>query len=141
MTSTSWWPHGRGAPSRSRCAVSTTTKWSSSPKAEPKVDPEAEKRWKLAEEARQKLESDLRLLKEELARKPAEPKAPAPRPAPRIATIYRGIGHSDHRGSRSPRRNEAGAGRVSATPETAALGMQRGFRTGSLGSLTTRQQP
>src|SRR5262245_23344003 len=45
-------------------------------KAEPKSDPEAEQRLKLAEDARQKAETELRLLKEEQARKPAEPKAP-----------------------------------------------------------------
>ena len=42
-------------------------------KAGPKVDTEAEKRWKLSEDARQKLEADLALVKEELARKPVEP--------------------------------------------------------------------
>jgi len=62
-------------------------------KAQPVVDHEAEARWKLSEEARQKAEQALALLKEELARKPAEIKAPKLPPKPRLAWIYRGIGH------------------------------------------------
>ena len=50
------------------------------PKAVPTVDAEAEKRFKLAEEARLKAENDLRLLKEQLARKPAAPPAVKPKP-------------------------------------------------------------
>jgi pilus assembly protein CpaB len=60
------------------------------PKPKPTVDPEAEKRWKLEGEKRQRLERELRELKQELARKQAEPAPPAPRPASRIAAIYRG---------------------------------------------------
>jgi pilus assembly protein CpaB len=104
------------------------------PKVEPKVDAEAEKRWKLAEAARQKLESDLELLKQELARKRAEPKAPAPPQAPRTATIYRGIGRRT-----TVVLDEAGVTKLvpdeaPTTSDTTAIGMQRGFRTGSLGS-------
>ncbi len=62
-------------------------------RAKPKatVDPEHEKRWKLEEEKRQKAETELQRLKEELARKVVEPPALAKPPKPRIATIYRGL--------------------------------------------------
>jgi pilus assembly protein CpaB len=110
-------------------------------KAEPKVDPEVEKRLKLAEDARQKVENDLRLLKEELARKPADSKAARPRPAPRLATIYRGIGHRttvvlDEPGVTTLARDEA-----SATTENTVLGMQRGFGAGSLRTLDDDTEP
>jgi pilus assembly protein CpaB len=59
-------------------------------KAKPAVDPEHEKRWKLAEEKRAQVEKELELLKQSLAKKPVAPPA-LERRAPRIATIYRGI--------------------------------------------------
>jgi pilus assembly protein CpaB len=102
------------------------------PKAEPKVDAEAEKRWKLSEAARQKLEGDLELLKQELARKRAEPKPPPPRPAPRTATIYRGIGRRTTVVLDEPGVTKLAPDEEATTSETTAIGMQRGFRTGSL---------
>ena len=51
---------GRAVHSRSRSEASMTTTLVEQRKPEPKVDPEAEKQWKLAEEARQKLEGDWR---------------------------------------------------------------------------------
>lgn len=81
----------------------------SRPKPKPAVDEAAEKRSKLEEERRVRLEQELRQLKEVLAKKAAEPPPapplpppplppppPAPRPAPRYTTIYRGIGGPDH---------------------------------------------
>jgi pilus assembly protein CpaB len=59
--------------------------------AKPAVDPEHEKRWKLAEEKRARAEQELETLKRSLAAKIAEPPAPRRRPTPRVATIYRGI--------------------------------------------------
>ena len=50
----------RGALSLSLRGVNDHEMLAQPKKAEPKVDPEAEKRWKLSEEARQKLETDLR---------------------------------------------------------------------------------
>jgi hypothetical protein len=111
------------------------------PKAEPKVDPEAEKRLKLAEDARLKAESDLRILKEELARKPAEPKAARPRPAPRLATIYRGIGHRTTVVLNDPGVTKLASDEMSTIPETTALGMQKGFGSGSLGSPDDETEP
>jgi pilus assembly protein CpaB len=61
------------------------------PMSKPAVDPEHEKRWKLAEEKRAQVERELQALKESLARKTAEPPAPPRRPSARIATIYRGL--------------------------------------------------
>jgi pilus assembly protein CpaB len=110
-------------------------------KAEPKVDPELEKRLKLADDARQKAEADLRLLKEELARKPAEPKPARPRPAPRLATIYRGIGHRTTVVLDEPGVTRLAPDEASATSETAALGMQRGFGTGSIRTLEDETEP
>jgi len=60
-------------------------------KPKPTIDPEQEKRWKLANDKRLDLERELQELRRQLARKPAEPAAPTPRPRTRIATIYRGI--------------------------------------------------
>jgi len=57
----------------------------------PTIDPEQEKRWKLAEEKRLDLERELQDLRQQLTRKVAEPAAPKPQPAMRIAFIYRGI--------------------------------------------------
>ena len=111
------------------------------PKAEPKIDTETEKRLKLAEEARQKLESDLGLLKEELARKRAEPKPPAPPPVQRIATIYRGIGHKTTVVLNEPRETTLAPDEAASIPETTALGMQKGFRTGSLGAEDDETAP
>jgi pilus assembly protein CpaB len=110
-------------------------------KVQPQTDPEAEKRWKLAEEARQKAENDLRLLQEELARKPAETKAPAAPPAPRIATIYRGIHNIERVRLDFPGVTELPASQWSVIPETGAVGLQRGFGKGSLGSLDDDTQP
>jgi pilus assembly protein CpaB len=59
-------------------------------KPRPTVDPEHDKRWKLAEEKRAQAEKELELLKQALAKKPEKPPAPERR-AVRIATIYRGI--------------------------------------------------
>jgi pilus assembly protein CpaB len=98
---------------------------------EPKSDPEAEQRLKLAEDARQKAENELRLLKEEQARKPAEPKASRPRPAPRIATIYRGIGNKRIVILDDPGVSKLAPDETSPIPDVAALGMQRGFGSGS----------
>jgi pilus assembly protein CpaB len=110
-------------------------------KPQPQTDPEAEKRWKLAEEARHKAEHDLRLLQEELARKPAEIKAPAAPPAPRIATIYRGIHNIERVRLDFPGQSELPASQWSVIPETGAVGLQRGFGKGSLGSLDDDTQP
>ncbi len=110
-------------------------------KPRPETDPEAEKRWKLAEEARQKAENELRLMQEELARKPAEIKAPAAPPAPRIATIYRGIHNIERVRLDSPGTSELPASQWSVIPETGAVGLQRGFGKGSLGSLDDDTQP
>jgi pilus assembly protein CpaB len=62
----------------------------SRPKPKPTIDPEQEKRLKLEQAKRAKLERDLQDLKKQLARQPAVPLAPKPRPA-RIVTIYRGM--------------------------------------------------
>ena len=88
-------------------------------KAESKVDSEAEKKWKLAEEARQKLESDLRVLREELEKKAVEPRPPTPRPTARIATIYRGLHNIERVRLDFPGTSELPAGQWSVTPETA----------------------
>ena len=142
VTSTSWSPHGRAAPSRFRCEASTTTNTVAQlKKAEPKVDSEAEKRWKLSEEARQKLETDLRLLKEELARKPAEAKVAVPRPSPRIATVYRGLHNIQRVRLDHPGVSELSPDELSVNPATGALGLQKGFRSGSLGSSDDETQP
>jgi pilus assembly protein CpaB len=101
-------------------------------KAKPTIDPEAEKRLKLAEDARQKAESDLVLLKEELARKRAEPKAARPPQAPRIAVIYRGI--------RNPERvllDQPGVTELAPN----ALGAQRGFGATTIGSRDDETEP
>jgi pilus assembly protein CpaB len=65
----------------------------SRPKPKPAVDPEHEKRWKLAEEKRAQVEQELELLKQSLAKKATPPPAPMRR-SPRIATIYRGLQNS-----------------------------------------------
>jgi pilus assembly protein CpaB len=60
------------------------------PKLEPTVDLERERKWKLEEEKRRKVEMELQHLKDEMAKRLVEPPAPKFR-NPRIATIYRGI--------------------------------------------------
>jgi pilus assembly protein CpaB len=110
-------------------------------KAEPIVDPEAEKRWKLAEEARQKAENDLRTLKEQLASKPPEPPAPKPRPAPRTATIYRGNRERQIVYLNRANVTELDPDDALGSPETTASNMQKGFRTGSLGSPNDETAP
>jgi pilus assembly protein CpaB len=99
-------------------------------KAEPKSDPEAEQRLKAAEDARQKAETELRLLKEEQARKLAEPKAARPRAAPRLATIYRGIGHRTTVVLDEPGVSKLAPDETSPIPDIAVLGMQKGFGSG-----------
>jgi hypothetical protein len=111
------------------------------PKPQPVVDPEAEARWKLseegrqkAEEARHKAEEALALLKQEMAKKPAQPAAPKPPPKPKIATIYRGLRNVervllDHSGVTHLEPPEPGA-----TPETVAIRRQVPFGSGLLGS-------
>ncbi len=100
-------------------------------KVEPKTDPEAEKRLKLAEEARQKAEDDLRLLKEELSKKPAVPTPPRPRPGPRIATVYRGIHNVERVRLDIPGVTELEPLDADGTSETTALRSQTGgFRSG-----------
>src|SRR5262249_50305808 len=101
-------------------------------KAEPKIDPEAEQRLKVAEDARQKAETELRLLKEEQARKLAEPKAPPPRPAPRLATIYRGIGHRTTVVLDEPGVTKLAPDETSPIPDIAVLGIKKGFGSGSV---------
>ena len=110
-------------------------------KAEAKVDEAAEKKWKLAEEARQKLESDLRLLREELDRKAAEPRPPAPRPVARIATIYRGLHNIERVRLDFPGTSELPGAQWSVNPETGAVGLQRGFGRGSLASADDENEP
>jgi pilus assembly protein CpaB len=113
-------------------------------KEQPTVDPEAEKRWKLAEAARAKLEEDLRHLKEELARKPAEVKVPAAPPAPpppRIATIYRGLHNVERVRLDLSGVTELDPAALSMNPETGAQSLQRGFRTGSSTSPEDETQP
>jgi hypothetical protein len=61
------------------------------PKPKPAIDPEQEKRLKLEEARRQKIELELKRLKEELAKRAVAPPPPVRRPTPRIATIYRGL--------------------------------------------------
>jgi len=63
----------------------------SHPELKPTPDPEHEKRLKLEESKRAKLERELQDLKQQLVRKPAAPPAPKPRPPARFATIYRGM--------------------------------------------------
>jgi pilus assembly protein CpaB len=131
---------GRGALSLSLRGVNDHTLVEQR-KPEPKVDPEAEKRLKLAEAARKKAEDDLRTLKEQLTSKPVAPPAPRPRPAPRIATI--------HRGSREPQivlLNQAGVSELPpveslAGAETTAIRLQKGFGSGSLSSLDEEIEP
>ena len=113
-------------------------------KAEPMIDLAAEARWKLSDEARQKANQDrqkadqdrqkaeeaLALVKQELARKPAAPKAPKPPPKPRLAWIYRGIGHPS-----SVYLDQAGVTGLEpfaepGTPDSTATRLQTGFRTG-----------
>ncbi|MFI5461304.1 MAG: Flp pilus assembly protein CpaB [Isosphaerales bacterium] len=61
------------------------------PAPKPAIDAELEKRLKLENEKRIDLERELRDLKQQLARKAAEPAAPTPRPLKGMATIYRGM--------------------------------------------------
>jgi pilus assembly protein CpaB len=110
-------------------------------KVEPKVDPEAEKRWKLSEEARHKLENDLRLLKDELARKPVEAKASTPRLSPRIATVYRGLHNIQRVRLDHGDESELSSAELSVNPSSGALGLQKGFRSGSFGSSDDETQP
>jgi pilus assembly protein CpaB len=110
-------------------------------KAEPRIDPEALQRLKVAEDARQKAESDLQVLKEELARKRAEPKAAPPRAAPRTATIYRGINNRTTVVLDEPGVTRLAPDETSTNPETGVLGMQRGFGTGSLRSPNDETEP
>jgi pilus assembly protein CpaB len=103
-------------------------------KAEPKVDAEAEKRWKLSEEARQKLEADLAALKEELARKPAEPaRVAVPRTSPRIATVYRGLHNVERVRLDLHGVTELSPAELTVNSDTGIPGLQRGFRSGSFG--------
>ncbi len=127
---------GRGALSLSLRGVNDHSLVESR-KAEPQVDPEAENRLKLADLARQKAENDLQALKEQLARKPPAPK---PEPAARTATIYRGRERQIvvlNRASVTELAPEESLG----SPETTAIRMQRGFRTGSLGSPDDETAP
>jgi hypothetical protein len=111
-------------------------------KAEPKVDTEAEKRWKLSEEARQKLEADLAALKEELAKKPAQqPRVIVPRPSPRIATVYRGLHNIQQVRLDLPGVTELSTAELTVDPDTGVPGLQRGFRSGSFGSPEDGAQP
>jgi pilus assembly protein CpaB len=111
-------------------------------KAEPKVDTEAEKRWKLAEEARQKLEADLAALKEELARKPAEqPRVIPPRPLPRIATVYRGLHNMQQVRLDLAGVSELSTAELTVNPDTGFPGLQKGSRSGSFGSPEDETQP
>jgi pilus assembly protein CpaB len=128
---------GRGALSLSLRGVNDHSLVESR-KAEPKVDPEAENRLKIADLARQKAENDLQALKEQMARKPPAPK---PQPAPRTATIYRGNRERQivylNRASVTELAQEESLG----SPESTAIHMQRGFRTGSLGSPDDETAP
>ena len=111
-------------------------------KAETKVDTEAEKRWKLSEEARQKLEADMALLKEELARKPVEAaRAAAPRPSPRIATVYRGLHNVERVRLDLPGVTELSPAELSLNPVTGEPGLQRGFPSGAFGAPEDQPQP
>jgi pilus assembly protein CpaB len=111
-------------------------------KAEPKVDTEAEKRWKLSEEARQKLEADLAALKEELARKPAQRfTVVAPRPSPRIATVYRGLHNIQQVRLDLPGVTELSTAELTVDPDTGVAGLQKGFRSGSSRSPEDETQP
>jgi hypothetical protein len=80
----------------------------------------------------------LQALKEQLARKPPAPK---PEPAARTATIYRGNRERQivylNRASVTELAPEESLG----NPETTAIRMQRGFRTGSLGSPDDETAP
>jgi pilus assembly protein CpaB len=60
-------------------------------KPKPAIDPEHERRWKLEEQKRQRVELELQRLKAELAKKVVEPPPPKRRAIARIATIYRGL--------------------------------------------------
>jgi pilus assembly protein CpaB len=131
----------RGALSLSLRGVNDHERVARLKKPEPKVDSEAEKRWKLSEEARQKLETDLRLLKEELARKPAETKVSLPRRTPRIATVYRGLHNIQRVRLDHADVTELSSAELSLDPVTGALGLQKGFRTDSLGSPDDDRQP
>ncbi len=131
----------RGALSLSLRGVNDHERVARLKKSEPKVDSEAEKRWKLSEEARQKLETDLRLLKEELARKPAEAKVSLPRHSPRIATVYRGLHNVQRVRLDHADVTELSSAELSVNPVTGALGMQKGFRTGSSGSPDDDREP
>ena len=110
-------------------------------KPEPKSDPESEKRLKLAEDARQKAESDLQGLKEELARRATLPKAASPPPAPRLATIYRGIGHRSTVVLSEPGVTKLALDETSTLSDSAAPGMQRGFGSGSLRTPEDESEP
>ena len=131
----------RGALSLSLRGVNDHERIAQLKKAEPKVDSEAEKRWKLSEEARQKLEADLRLLKEELARKPVEAKVSTPRPSPRIATVYRGLHNVQRLRLDQADVSELSSDELSLNPVSGAPGLQKGFRSGSFGSSGDETQP
>ena len=134
---------GAAGPSRSRCAASTTTTWSSSRRPSPRSTPRPRNDGSSRKRRARRLEDDLRLLKEELARKPRRAQAPAPPPAPRIATIYRGNPQRRAgRGTRSTRRDRACARPSrSMSPETTAIGhAERPSAQGrSARSMTTTQ--
>jgi pilus assembly protein CpaB len=131
----------RGALSLSLRGVNDHERIARQSKAEPKVDSEAEKRWKLSEEARQKLEADMRLLKEELARKPVEAKISQPRPSPRVATVYRGLHNVQRVRLDHADVSELSSEELSVNPLSGALGLQKGFRSGSFGSADADTQP
>ncbi len=62
------------------------------PEPKPTVDPEHERKLKLAEDKRKELEQELEILKKALAKKAAEPVA-TPRAVPRFVAVYRGLGN------------------------------------------------
>jgi len=116
-------------------------------KPTPTIDPDQEKRWKLAEEKRLNLEQEMLELKQQLARKAAVPvpvavpAPPTPRPTTRIATIYRGI-HNVER----VRTDVAGVSELEsverlALPDGVMNPGQTGFRPTQVTSTGDEQEP
>jgi len=111
-------------------------------KPNPTIDPEQEKRWQLAEEKRLTLEREMQDLKQQLARKAAEPPAPKPRPAARICFIYRGINNPVQKiRTDSADVSELESPEPLGLPDTGSHRAQTGFRPTALAAAADETEP
>jgi pilus assembly protein CpaB len=107
----------------------------------PAIDPEHEKRLKIEEERRAKLERELLEVKEALAKRVAEPRAPKPSRVPRIVTIYRGIHNPQRIRTDLVAVAELGPSEATAFPEGTASQAQLGSNTAQVAAAGDRTVP